>query len=151
MNRRLHEQDGSVMIVSLMLMVVLMIIGISINRTSSTELMISANQLSLKQGFYLAEGGLHREAQEVGRGNYPVTDIHTLQTLATESTMGLPTPTPHQVLGNSYNFSVDYIGFFLPPKGYSSTDFSRYDYDIDSHRVVAGVKARYYKIGPKAN
>ncbi len=151
MNNKLKAQDGSVMIIALMLMVILMIIGVSISRTSTTDIKIAANEMQYKQNFYTTEGGLHREAQEVGRGNYPVVDIYTLQTLATHNSMNLPTPRPHVVLGDAYNFGVDYIGFFIPPKGYSATDFSRYDYDIDSQRAAVGIEARYYKIGPKAN
>jgi len=150
MNRKSKAQDGSVMIIALMLMVVLMIIGVSISRTSRTDIRIAANEKQHKQNFYITEGGLHREAQEIGRGNYPVIDIYTLQTLATHNSAGLPAPTPHVVLGDGYNFGVDYIGFFLPPKGYSATDFSRYDYNIDSQRASVGILARYYKIGPKA-
>lgn len=145
------REQGSITIIALIILIVLTIIGLSISTTSTTDIRIAANELLRKQDFYMAEGGVNREAQEVGSGNYAVMDVNTPATLATHSSAGLPPPTPHTVTGQAYNFTLQYIGFNIPPKGYSATDFSRYDYDIDAQLNNVGIRARYYQIGPKAN
>jgi hypothetical protein len=146
---RERYENGSITIIALMMLVVLTLIGIAVSRTSSTDIRIAANVVPYKQDFYVSEGGLHREAAELGRGNYPVPDIEIPMTLATHMDMGLPGPA-HEVLGDPYEFSVDYLGFFNPPAGYSIIHFSRYDYLVDVKGGNVRVASRYYKVGPKA-
>ena len=146
-----YKEDGTITVVALMMLVVLTILGISISRTATIDIQIAGNELFQKQDFYVAEGGVHREAQEIGSGNYVVTDVLNPHVVATESSAGLPPPTPHQVMGESYDFTLSYVGYFIPPAGYSATNFSRYDYNIDAQQGNLGVNARYYQIGPKAD
>ena len=149
-----QTEQGSITVIALMILVVLTLLGITISRTSSIDVQIAGNEIPFKQNFYVAEGGIHREASEVGRGNYPVMNINTPIELANQLTVPLPPPAPHLVNGRAYDFSLDYLGFFLPPQGYSVVHFSRYDYDVDSFGDPAGsrirVRSRYFKIGPKA-
>jgi len=150
-----QSEQGSVTVIALMILVVLTLLGITITRTSTIDVQIAGNEIPFKQNFYVAEGGVHREAAEVGRGNYPVMNINTFPVeLANQGTAGLPLPDPHLVGLKAYHFSLDYLGFFLPPQGYSVVHFSRYDYDADSFGDPAGsrihVRSRYFKIGPKA-
>ena len=142
-------ENGSITVIALMILVVLTIMGIAVTRTSTTDIRIAGNVVPYKQDFYVAEGGLHREAAELGRGNYPVPDIEIPVTLATHMDMGLPGPA-HEVLGNPYEFSVDYLGYFNPPAGFSIIHFSRYDYLVDVKGGNVRVASRYYKVGPKA-
>lgn len=142
-------QQGSVTIIALMMLVVLTLLGVSVTRTSTTDIQIAANEIPFKQNFYLAEGGLHRESAELGRGNYPLVDVNTPGELANQSSSGLP-GLPHEINGTSYDFTVDYLGNFQPPAGYSTIHFSRYDYFIDVRGGNVRVAARYYRIGPKA-
>ena len=67
---RRRSQKGSIAVIALLIMVVLTIIGLSISRTSTTEIQIAGNDLFMKQSFYIAEGGVNREAQEVGGGRW---------------------------------------------------------------------------------
>ncbi|MBW1613845.1 MAG: hypothetical protein JRJ57_07715 [Deltaproteobacteria bacterium] len=152
-----QSEQGSITVIALMLLVVLTLLGITISRTSTIDLQIAGNEIPFKQNFYVAEGGIHREAAEVGRGNYPVMNINNIGTLANQTgqTSGNPLPPPaHLVNGRAYDFTLDYLGYFLPPQGYSVVHFSRYDYDIESFGDPAGsrirIAARYFKIGPKA-
>ena len=115
-------ETGSITVIALMILVVLTLIGIAVTRTSTTDIRIAANVIPYKQEFYVAEGGLHREAAELGRDNYPVPDIEIPMTLATHMDVGLPGPA-HEVHGTPYEFSVDYLGFFNPPAGYSIIHF----------------------------
>jgi len=149
-----QSEQGSITVIALMILVVLTLLGITISRTSTIDVRIAGNEIPFKQNFYVAEGGIHREAAEVGRGNYPVMNINDPIQLANQGSAGLPAPAPHLVAGRAYDFTLDYLGYFLPPPGYSVVHFSRYDYDVDSFGDPAGsrihVRSRYYKIGPKA-
>jgi PilX N-terminal len=148
-----HRERGSVTVIALMILVVLTLIGIMASRTSTTDIKIAANEIPYKQNFFLAEGGLNREAAEVGQGDYAVTQININGQLAdqTGQSNGDPLPGPaHVVAGAAYNFTLDYLGYFLPPPGYSVIHFSRYDYDISATGGRVNVASRFYKIGPKA-
>ena len=153
-----QSEQGSITVIALMLLVVLTLLGITITRTSTIDIQIAGNEIQYKENFYVAEGGIHREAAEVGRGNYPVLNINTPGPLANEVIQAdgnpLPNPFPHLVAGRSYDFSLGYLGFFLPPQGYSVVHFSRYDYDVDSFGDPDAsrirVASRYFKVGPKA-
>ena len=164
-----QSEQGSITVIALMILVVLTILGITISRTATIDVQIAGNEIPFKQNFYVAEGGIHREAAEVGRGNYPVMDVQNTNFLANETGLdngngiedpdegdpsSLPAPRPHRVGVKNYNFSLDYLGYFLPPKGYSVVHFSRYDYSVDAFGDPTGsrihVGSRYFKIGPKA-
>lgn len=145
-----RKEGGSITIVALVMLAVLTVLGITITRISSTDIQIAGNELFRRQEFYVAEGGVNREAQEVGSGNYEVTDIYVSHVMATQLSVELPLPVPHQVMGETYDFTLQYIGLFVPPAGYSAITFNRYDYDVDAQHGVGGVDTRYYKIGPKA-
>lgn len=153
------EEQGSITVVALLILVVLTILGVTITRTTTLDLKISTNETIRKQRFYVAEGGVYREAAEVGEGNYTVTNIYQPRPLANEGGLTnsngnvIDTNLPgaaHQVYGSNYDFNLDYVGFFLPPKGYSVDQFSRYDFDIRADRNNVNVYGRFYRIGPKA-
>ena len=153
------EEQGSITIVALLILVVLTILGVTISRTTTLDLKISTNETIRKQRFYVAEGGVYREAAEVGEGNYAVTNIYQPRPLANQGGLTnangnvIDTNLPgaaHQVYGSNYDFDLDYVGFFLPPKGYSVDQFSRYDFDIRADRNNVNVYGRFYRIGPKA-
>jgi hypothetical protein len=61
----------------------------------------------------------------------------------------LPPPEDHTVFGQTYDFTVDYLGFFLPPSGFSALHFARYDYNVDVDASRVRVASRLYKIGPR--
>lgn len=166
----LHKQErGSITIVALLILVVLTILGITLTRTTTLDLRITTNELVRKQNFYVAEGGVYREAAEVGEGSkYVVTNVNQPHKVAAQvvggsaadtgifdstgaKTGALPAP-DHEIPdgGTPYNFQVDYTGFYLPPKGYSVDQFSRYDFDIIADSNNVNVNARFYRIGPKA-
>jgi len=160
MKRATHKTKrdrGNATVVALMLLAVLTLIGLAVSRIAGIDTQIAGNQIPYKQNFYVAEGGVNREAAEVGRGNYPVTNIDDFTTplLASETGLAgggaLPGPS-HEVSGESYDFDVFYQGHYVPPAGYSAVHFSRYDYTINAESGEADVRvgSRYYKIGPKA-
>ncbi len=52
-----NNEEGFVLIVALMIMLVLTIIGIAANRNTTTELQIAGNDRTHKETFYVADGG----------------------------------------------------------------------------------------------
>jgi len=154
-----HKEQGSVTVIALMILVVLTLLGIMATRTATIDVRIAANEISYKQNFYVAEAGVFREALEIGRGNYPVTNISSAYDLADQDGL-LPNPPGGTLPGDvhtfnniAYDFVVGYLGFFLPPTGYSVIHFSRYDYGVNAQTPVPDtvtVTSRYYKIGPRA-
>lgn len=161
-------EQGSITVVALLVLVVLTILGISLTRSTTLDLRIGTNDLLHKQNFYVVEGGVYREAAEVGEGNsYVVTSVNQSYKVAAQVIGSAPDTgifnsfgakykalpgENHEVPvgGTAYNFQVDYAGFFLPPKGYSVDQFSRYDFDVDANINNVNVNARFYRIGPKA-
>ncbi len=151
MKHGVNEDQGSITVLAVIILVILTILGISVSNISNTDIWISRNEAISENDYYIAEGGIRREAQELGSGNYKVKNIYNRNVLATQNSTGIPGPRPHTVMGEPYNFSLEYIGFFLPAKGFSAKTFSRYDYTIDVRKNSTGIRARYYTIGPKVD
>ena len=152
---RLNNEEGNLTLVAFVLLVVLTLVGIFATKTAQIDLQTAYNEVPYKQNFYIAEGGVNREAAELGRGMYPVPNVNQPQVLATQASGSLPGD-PHVVVGNTYNFTVRYIGPYAAPAGYSAIHFSRYDYHVEARAggtASSGevrVASRLYKIGPKA-
>ena len=152
---RLKSEEGNLTIIAFILLVVLTLIGIFATKTAQLDLQTAYNEVPYKQNFYIAEGGVNREAAELGRGSYPVSQVFSPALLATQASTSLP-GSEHKVLGKPYDFEVRYIGPYAAPAGFSAIHFSRYDYSVDawaggtasSGRVH--VFSRLFKVGPKA-
>jgi len=151
------KEEGSVVVIALMILVVLTLLGIMATRTATTDIRIAANETIYKKNFYVAEAAVWREALEIGRGNYPVVTISSGYLLADENgkyPSGSLPGDAHDFNNITYAFDVRYEGYFLPPSGYSVIHFSRYDYTVDANTPAPDtvrVASRYYKIGPKAS
>jgi hypothetical protein len=147
----LHERTGSVTLMVIVILSLLTIMGICVSGITRIEQLISRNEADYQIDFYISEGGVSREAQEIGNGSYPIRDIHSRELLVTETTSNLPRPIPHTVAEYPYAFSVNYSGVSIPSKGFSAIMFNRYDYEIDVWKNESRIKATYCKIGPKPN
>jgi hypothetical protein len=156
---RLKNEEGNLTIIAFVLLVVLTLIGIFATKTAQIDLQTAFNEVPYKQNFYIAEGGVNREAAELGQGMYPVANVNQPGLLATQAgryPSGSLPGDPHVVAGTAYNFTVRYIGPYAAPAGYSALHFSRYDYGVDVRaRAMTSsgevrVASRLYKIGPKA-
>ncbi len=144
------KENGNVTVIALMILVILTIIGISASRTSTTDMQIARNQIPHKQDFFVSEGGQNKEAAFIGTGGYPVTDVNTPSPYDDPLADG-----KYDILtaGKSYDYKIYYEGHFLPPKGYSTEGYARYDYTVDTEGGTSkyAIDSRYYKIGPIAD
>lgn len=146
-NIRLRNEEGNVMILAFILLVVLTLIGIFATRTAQIDLQVAYNEVPYRQTFYIAEGGVNREAAELGTAapaNIKPTGDDTKTTRTLSSTY-------------SYRYLVHELGAYVAPKGYSAIHFSRYDYSVKtwagggtSSSGEVSVASRLYKVGPKA-
>ena len=141
----INSENGNVLIVALLMLVILTLIGISASRTSTTDMQVARNQIPHKQDFYIAEAGQNREAAFIGGGGHPIVDVNTVTTLVDNLTQTIFTD-------KTYDYTVVYEGHFLPPKGYATNEFARYDFSVDTKGGVSDypIYGRYYKIGPMA-
>jgi len=145
----MKNDNGYITVLVFILLATIAILGSSVSRISSTDLWISRNEGKSKASFYVAEGGNLREAMEIADGAYGIDSVHEPAIVATESSPGLPTPRPHSVDGNPYEFTIEFKGAFPPPKGFSAITFNRYDYEIETRHNGKTVLARYCTIEPK--
>ena len=61
----LGNQDGSVLVVTMVVLVLLTIFGISATNTSTIEVLIARNDYDYKRGFYLAEAAINEAGQRI--------------------------------------------------------------------------------------
>ncbi len=54
---RLSNEDGSILVITLLMLAFLSILGVSATTTSTIEVQIAGNDRTFKQNFYKAEGG----------------------------------------------------------------------------------------------
>ena len=144
---RLKNREGNVMILAFILLIVLTLLGIFATRTAQMDLQVAYNEIPYRQNFYLAEGGLSREAAELGTAtpaNIKPTGDNTKTTRTLSPIF-------------SYQYLVHQLGTYVAPKGYSAIHFSRYDFSVEtwagggtSASGEVSVASRLYKIGPKA-
>jgi hypothetical protein len=81
-NCRLNNEDGSVLIMALMMLVLLTLIGLSATTTSQIETRISGNERVYMENLYAAEGGAMEGAQDMqgipNPKNTPPVYLHPL-------------------------------------------------------------------------
>ncbi len=63
MKRHLQNENGTVMVIALLLMAILTILGISAINMSNVDLMIASNERQYKQNFYRAEAAANEAVQ----------------------------------------------------------------------------------------
>ena len=167
----MKNEQGFVLVVSMVMLLLLTLLGIWALTTSSIELQISGNQQRYEQSFNVAEGGANFEATNLGftaRPAYQITDPgNMLQDLTTgiyndSSTWpagclvlaGSPVSIGSYVAGsdpaNEYRYFVTYLYPDVPPKGYDATMFSAYKFRIDGEKTVV-IELGGIKVGVKAS
>ena len=163
MKKKLANDQGYVLVVSLVLLMILTLLGIWGLQTSSLEQLISGNQQLHQQNFTVAEGGANREATLVGFGSrsaYNITNPNQFNqdlTTTNNATFSDPDSWPSDNLINgataadtSYDYFVSYLYPDLPPPGYDASMFSAYKFRISGHHQAV-VQLGGKKLGVKAS
>ncbi len=71
----LINNNGSIMVICLIMLVVLSVIGTSSSKTASTELQIAGNDKAYKKAFYLAEASAVENAQRLDNGGEEMVNL----------------------------------------------------------------------------
>ncbi len=145
MNRTItiiKNENGSIILVSMIVLVMLTLFGMSAMTTSTIELQISGNEASYKETFYSAESGWNLAAAWLDdQFPLPTTDM-VLQfsagagVVSYTDTTGESSDSMSMDGGNSFQTAIVFGGA-TRAEGYS-TDFKRYVYDITS--TASGVR-----------
>jgi hypothetical protein len=148
---RLKNEDGSVLVVALLVLALLTVIGIAAMSTTNIEQHISANEKIHKMAFYAAEAarGYVAKAPELygqdnitlGAGlNFPDQDDPSVVVQLS----------PKQFFGGN----VEYIGFSAPPRGSGSQvgTFKAHKYKMTCKgygpsNAKSKTEAGFYRIG----
>jgi len=80
----LKNDDGSVLVLALIMLVLLTLIGIAASRTASIDIQISGNDIISKQNLYMAEAPAMEAAQDLENNNlktYSQTWLHPIGTV----------------------------------------------------------------------
>ncbi|MBC8551150.1 MAG: hypothetical protein H8D23_16010 [Candidatus Brocadiales bacterium] len=127
--RLAKNEDGFVLVVSLLVMLILIIIGIAATNTTITELQIAGNEKISQQTFYVAESAWQRGFQSIeNSGDKALKFINP--TDPTDDTVSLVVNQPlHGAI--SYSYSTERIGFPEKVPG-SGKDYFKFTYQIDS-------------------
>ena len=77
MKKTLKNEQGFILITSLLMLMILLVIGIAATNTTTTELQIAGNDKVLKQNFYVAESGWNHAALWLNTQASPPERINT--------------------------------------------------------------------------
>lgn len=155
----INNEEGFIMIVALVILVLLTIIGTSATNNTSVELKISANDKFHKIAFYSSEA-----ARGYVAGN---TGLYGPQNITTGVSHYFPNdtdpyvpnttdPSQEYTLSSSQKFkgSVEYTGSSDPPRGsgYEAGKFKAHKYILTStgtgpNNAESQVQAGFYRIG----
>ncbi len=142
-----ENEDGFVLVATLVILVLLVVLGISTTTNTNIELKIAGNDKVSKQNFYVAEGGAYIEAGKVGvsASPYQVSDPGKSDQIlvppafkAVVKAGDLNTWLAFNLNTLSYRSLVTYLYADTPPKGYDASQFSTYKFRIDGARVTNG-------------
>lgn len=145
---QLKNEEGSVIVVALIIMVLLLIMGISATNMSTIESQILRNTIIQKQTFYSAE-----TAREYVP---PHTELYHGANVTVGAGINFPGPGTDEKISigsQSFNGNVTYIGSSQPPRG-SGTEagkFKAHRYEITANGYVndatCTVEAGFYRLG----
>jgi hypothetical protein len=141
-----NGENGSVMVIALVVLALLTIIGISATRISQLELGMSANWSLQKEAFYAADSAGNYVARSPEL--YGTDNITAGSPKAFKSASGLLGPR------QSFDGTVQYLGASTPPRGsgFETTTFKAYRYKMQGNGygpsgARAAVEVGFYRIG----
>ena len=149
--RRSKNEEGSVMVVAILILALLTIIGIAAMSTTNVELKISGNEKSYKMALYAAEAA---------RGYVAKTpELYGPDNITLGEEINFPDENdPLEVVQlsstQSFGGTVEYLGFSAPPRG-SGTQvgtFKAHKYKMTCEgygpaKAESQVEAGFYRMG----
>lgn len=146
-------EQGSVLVVALVMIILLSIIGISASRTTSTELLIAENEKSHKTAFYAAEAARGYVARK--------TILYGLNNITVGGSIDFPNPldsAEEYLLSTSpkqtFKGDVEYLGSFPVPrgKGFEVGKFQAHKYKMTcygygSSNAQSKVETGFFRVG----
>jgi hypothetical protein len=145
------NEDGSVLVIALIMLAVLTLMGVVITRTSDIELQITGNEKFYKMAFFAAEA-----ARGYVVGN---PDLWGIGNVTLGGKLYFPNnadPTENYSLGSDQSFrgDVEYLGFSAPPRGsgYEVGKFKAHRYAMTCRgtgpsNAESEIEAGFYRIG----
>ena len=147
---RIKNEDGSVLVVAILILALLTMIGIAARTSTDVELIISKNEKSYKMALYAAEAA---------RGYVVKTpDLYGPDNITPGEGLNFPDDNPSLVVEmsstQSFGGSVEYLGFSAPPRG-SGTQvgtFKAHRYKMQCKgygpsNAESQIEAGFYRIG----
>lgn len=174
----LTGQEGSAIVLAILVLAVVTILGVTSVNLTNTELSIVRNEQIYQKNFYHAESGNTNEGYRVGHSskpwylisnpsifnqllypdasNYdPGNDISIPGNFPSDIDEKDPRTWPHENLlddttddENDYAYLVMYLHFGNPPKGYDASFFTGYKFRINSRHEV-DIETGGTKVGVK--
>lgn len=151
LQKRLTNEDGLILGITLIILGIFTILGISAIVFSTTEMQVAANEKFHKIAFYGAEAG---------RGYVPQnTDLYGVDNITVDEGLSFPNVTDaaeKQALSSfqSFNGEVQYSGSSAPPRGsgFEVGTFTAHRYQMTSngygpYASQSQVEAGFYRIG----
>lgn len=146
-------EQGSVLVVALVILTLLSIIGISAARTTSTELAIARNEKSHKIAFYAAEAARGYAARK--------TTLYGLDNITVGGKIDFPNPldsAEEYLLSTNpkqtFKGNVEYLGSFPVPrgKGFEVGKFQAHKYKMTcygygSSNAQSKVETGFFRVG----
>ena len=118
-----RRQRGAVLIISLVLLVVLTLLGVSVMNMTQLEERMAANVQELNQSFHTAETGLSQAYSDTSNWN-PSQDI-------TVTGFSIPSTS------NTIDYTVSYIVGTDPPLGNDKTKLQTHNFNVHAQSTMA--------------
>jgi len=148
-----NNQNGTAMIIAIMVLALITIAGVMATRTSTTEVQISTSDQIYKISFYAAEA-----AKAYVMYN---TDLYGSANIAPGNPVSFPDagdPAAEQLVvagsNQSYNGEVEYLNSSLPPRGsgFQAGKFKAHVYEMTCighgpRNSETTIQAGFYRIG----
>ena len=148
---RLTNEDGLVLAITLIILGIFTILGVSAIVFSSTEMQVAANEKFHRIAFYGAEAGRGYVSQTL--------DLYGADNIIADEGLSFPNVTDAAVKQSlasyqSFNGEVQYIGSSAPPRGsgFEVGAFTAHRYEMTSNGYGPStsrsqVEAGFYRIG----
>jgi hypothetical protein len=147
----LRKEEGSVLVVGLLILLVLTVIGMAASTTSTIEIQIAGNEKFHKIAFYAAEAARGYVARS--------PDLYGPDNITTGEALSFPSntdPDEKFSLSSTQSFygDVEYVDFSAPPRGsgYEAGKFRAHRYKMTCYgfgpsNAVSEIQAGFYRIG----